>query len=71
MPSITGPIKINAVSGVFNVGDTLNIAPKDTSKTYAGSGSFSTGDFLQTNNGFSSTNTLDPDVSDSSNYSGN
>lgn len=73
MPSIAGPIKIDAISGggVFNVGDTFNIAPKSASKSYAGSGSFNTGDFLQINNGVSSTNTLDADGFDGGNISGN
>lgn len=72
MPSIAGPIKINSIgsSGVFNVGDALNIAPKSTSKTYAGSGSLNTGDWLQTYNAASSTNTNDPDVFDSDTFSG-
>jgi len=73
MPSIAGPIKIDAINsgGVFNVGDTLNISPKSANKSYAGSGSFNTGDFLQINNGVSSTNTLDADGFDGSNLAGN
>ncbi len=67
MPSIVGNIKINSIgsSAVFNVGDSLYISPKTTSKTFAGSGSFSTGDFQFSTQGINATNTLDPHVSDS------
>jgi spore germination protein PF len=65
MPSIVGPININSVSGgVINFGDSLNISPTSSSKTFSGSGSFNTGDFIMTNNGISATNTIDPDISD-------
>ncbi|TCS79416.1 spore germination protein [Tepidibacillus fermentans] len=64
MPSIVGGIKINSIGsgGVVNVGDAIYISPKSTSKSYAGSGSFNTGDFLNNNNGLSSTNTNDSDL---------
>ncbi|MFV9511323.1 spore germination protein [Tepidibacillus sp. LV47] len=64
MPSIVGGIKINSIGsgGVVNVGDAIYISPKSTSKSYAGSGSFNTGDFLNNNNGLSSTNTNDTDL---------
>ncbi|WP_164669535.1 spore germination protein [Virgibacillus doumboii] len=65
MPSIVGPIKINSVGGgVVNFGDSFYLAPKSTSKTAAGSGSLNTGDFINTNNGLSTTNPIDPDVND-------
>jgi spore germination protein PF len=65
MPSIVGPIKINSIGGgVVNFGDSFYVAPKSSSKTAAGSGSFNTGDFLITNNGLSSTNPVDPDIAD-------
>ncbi|SFA81973.1 spore germination protein PF [Lentibacillus halodurans] len=65
MPSIVGPIKINSVDGgVINFGDSFYLSPKSTSKTSSGSGSFNTGDFLNTNNGVSSTNPIDPDIND-------
>ena len=65
MPSIVGPIKINSVGGgVVNFGDSFYLSPKSSSKTNAGSGSFNTGDFINTNNGFNATNTFDPDVND-------
>ncbi|TLS37924.1 spore germination protein [Pseudalkalibacillus caeni] len=66
MPSIVGPVKINTVggSGVVNFGDSFNVTPKSTTKTFAGSGSFNTGDFHQVNNAISGTNTVDPDLAD-------
>ncbi|GGE39164.1 putative spore germination protein GerPF [Pullulanibacillus camelliae] len=73
MPGITGPIKIDAIAsgGVFNVGDTLNVAPKTTNKNYSGAGAANTGDFIQTNNIVSNTNSLDNDILDSSNAANN
>lgn len=68
MPAIVGPVKINSVgsSGVVDFGDTLQITPKSTSKTYTGSGSLATGDFHVINNGISSTFVPDSDIIDSS-----
>ncbi|MBB6673404.1 spore germination protein [Cohnella nanjingensis] len=67
MPSIVGAVKILTVgsSGVVLFGDTLQVKPVSTTKTFAGAGSFVTGDFPRTNS-ISSTNTNDPDVVDSS-----
>ncbi|MDY0396050.1 spore germination protein [Virgibacillus halophilus] len=65
MPAIVGPVKINSVGGgVVNFGDTFYASPKSTDKTASGSGSFNTGDFINTNNGLSSTNPVDPDLFD-------
>ncbi|WP_449539398.1 spore germination protein [Ferdinandcohnia sp. Marseille-Q9671] len=65
MPSIVGPIKINSVGGgVVNFGDSFYVSPKSTGKSYSGSGSFNTGDFLCTNNGVNATNTNDEDFAD-------
>ncbi|MCS7464407.1 spore germination protein [Paenibacillus doosanensis] len=50
MPAIVGAINVNAVNGVFNVGDVGTIAPTTYSKTYAGGGSFNSGDTLNINN---------------------
>ncbi|MBA2872053.1 spore germination protein PF [Anoxybacillus calidus] len=74
MPSfIGGPIKITNVSGdgTVNFGDALQIAPKGTLKSNSGAGATNTGDFLQTNTFVSFTNTIDPDISDSSNKANN
>jgi spore germination protein PF len=72
MPAVVGPIKITNVSSgaVFQVGDTMYIAPKTATKTQGGSGGFNTGDFILTNNSISFTNSLDPDVFDN-NVAGN
>ncbi|OPA77778.1 spore gernimation protein GerPA [Paenibacillus selenitireducens] len=67
MPSIVGNIKISSVgsSGVVLIGDTLQVSPESTNKSYGGSGSFNTGDFMTNNNAVSATNTWDSDVNDS------
>lgn len=67
MPAIVGAIKILSVgpSSVVHIGDCLQISPQSSSKTFAGAGSFNTGDFLRTNNALSATNTLDNDIADS------
>lgn len=52
MPAIVGAIQIINIgsSGVFHVGDVYKISPISTSKTYAGSGSFNTGESLSVYN---------------------
>jgi spore germination protein PA len=66
MPAILGAFKVISVGsgGVVHVGDVALIAPKVATKTYAGSGSFNTGDFPSTYNVVSSTNTNDQDLLD-------
>lgn len=66
MPAILGALKVISVgsAGVVHIGDVAVIAPKATAKTYAGSGSFNTGDFPSTYNVVSSTNTNDQDIFD-------
>lgn len=65
MPAIIGSLNLaNIGGGVVNFGDSLNIAPKSTAKTAQGSGSTLIGAFVITNNGFSATNAIDPDVVD-------
>jgi spore germination protein PA len=67
MPSIVGAVKVISIgsSGVFNIGDVYSIAPVSTAKTFAGAGSFNTGDYLRLRNNYSNTNTYDKDVADS------
>jgi hypothetical protein len=67
MPSIVGNMKIVSVgpSSIVQIGDAIQLSPSSSTKTFAGSGSFNTGDFAHTNNAISSTNTNDPDVNDS------
>lgn len=67
MPAIVGNVKIVSVgtSSIVQFGDAIQLSPNSTSKTYAGAGSFNTGDLAHTNNAVSSTNTNDRDVKDS------
>lgn len=71
MPCIIGNVKILSVgsSGVVQFGDALQITPSSNSKTYAGSGSFLTGDLSRTNNAVSATNTSDSDLQDTTDNS--
>jgi spore germination protein PA/spore germination protein PF len=69
MPSIVGAVKVLSVASgaVIQFGDALQIRPSSTTKTFAGAGSFLTGDLSRSANAVSATNTNDPDVEDSSN----
>ncbi|WP_128894726.1 spore germination protein [Longirhabdus pacifica] len=66
MPAIVGAVKIISVgpSSIVQFGDSVFLSPTSASKTYAGSGSFNTGDLPRTANILSSTNTFDPDLFD-------
>lgn len=68
MPAIIGNIKIVSVgsSAIVQFGDAIFLSPTSASKTFAGAGSFLTGDFPVTNNGLSATITNDPDLNDDS-----
>ncbi|GIQ67823.1 spore germination protein [Xylanibacillus composti] len=68
MPAIVGNVKFVSVgsSSVVQFGDALVLAPISTTKTFAGSGSFITGDLPVTNNGLSNTLTNDTDAIDTS-----
>jgi spore germination protein PA len=75
MPSIVGNIKILSVGPSSNVqiGDVAVIHLASSSKTYSGANSFNTGDTFGpniSNNQASSTNTNDPDVTDSTAVAG-
>lgn len=75
MPSIVGNIKIVSVGPSSNVqiGDVAIINLASSSKTYAGANSFNTGDNFGpniSNNQASSTNTNDPDVTDTNAVAG-
>mgnify|MGYP003470386870 CR=1 FL=1 len=52
MPAIVGAIQVINIgsSGVFHVGDVYKISPISTAKTYAGAGSFNTGESLTISN---------------------
>ncbi|UKS26425.1 spore germination protein [Paenibacillus sp. HWE-109] len=66
MPSIVGNVKIISVgpSSVVHFGDSFIIAPTSSSKTFAGAGSFNTGDFPRIYNAYSNTITNDSDFID-------
>jgi spore germination protein PA len=66
MPAIVGAVKVNSIgnSGIFNIGDVLYMAPDSLAKTFAGAGSFNTGDGMNISNSNSVTNTYDADVND-------
>ena len=51
MPAIVGTVNINSLEGVLNVGDVHTISPTGYFKTFAGGGSFNSGDTLNVNNG--------------------
>ncbi|MDF2557433.1 MAG: spore germination protein [Bacillales bacterium] len=63
MPALVGVVQIITIaeSGIFNIGDVYKIQPISQSKTFAGSGSFVTGDNVKIENQYSSTNTYDQD----------
>ncbi|HWO95332.1 MAG TPA: spore germination protein [Bacillus sp. (in: firmicutes)] len=67
MPAIVGPVNIGSAGGIVTFGDVFYVSPKETSKSAHGSGASNTGNFIITNNGFSATNTLDPDIADQNN----
>jgi len=69
MPAIIGNIKIVSVgsSAIVHFGDSIFLSPQSATKTFAGAGSFLTGDLPMTNNGLSATLTFDPDAVDGSN----
>jgi len=73
MPGIVGVLKVNTVSSsaVLHVGDVFNIAPNSQIKTYAGAGSFNTGDFMDVNNSRNTTRVNDPDLIDNSELANN
>jgi spore germination protein PA len=63
MPAIVGIVTVISLgsSSVFNIGDVYSLAPVSQSKTFAGAGSFNTGDSIQNLNNISSTNVYDTD----------
>ena len=63
MPGFVGAVQIVNISSsaVFNIGDVFQIHPVSSSKVFAGSGSFITGDEVRITNEYSTTNTYDND----------
>ncbi|KXG10108.1 putative spore germination protein GerPA [Anoxybacillus sp. P3H1B] len=68
MPAFVGVVKLNSIgsSGVFHIGDVFAISPYSVAKTFAGAGSFNTGNGLSIYNYYSNTNTNDADFMDDS-----
>lgn len=46
MPAMVNAVKVNSISSssIFNIGDVYAMAPTSAAKTFAGGGSFNTGD---------------------------
>lgn len=66
MPAIVGAVQVISIgsTSVFNIGDVYKIMPIATVKTFAGGGSFNTGEKLVVYTQNSNTNTYDPDGND-------
>ncbi|RAV22503.1 spore germination protein [Paenibacillus contaminans] len=71
MPAIVGAIKVLSVgpSSIVHIGDSIQLAPQSVSKTFAGAGSFNTGNVVRTYNGINNTNTYDGDLADQNIFS--
>lgn len=63
MPAIVGIIQVISVgsNGIFHVGDVFKISPFANTKTFAGAGSFNTGESISLYNAYSLTNIDDTD----------
>lgn len=61
MPALVGVVNVNSIgaSSVFNIGDVYTISPMSAVKTYAGAGSFISGNNLKIYNYQNQTNTID------------
>jgi len=72
MPSIVGNLKVISVgsAGIVQIGDALQLSPQSNTKTFAGAGSFNTGDLAHTYTAVSNTNTNDQDVNDQNQFKG-
>ncbi|WP_047982472.1 spore germination protein [Ornithinibacillus contaminans] len=66
MPAKVGAVKVNSISSssIFNIGDVYSMSPTSSAKTYAGGGSFNTGDGLRINLNHSNTYVYDKDQID-------
>lgn len=70
MPAIVGVVQVISIGSgaVFHIGDVYKISTLSTAKTFAGAGSFNTGDELNVQNHQSSTTTYDQDGIDQGNF---
>lgn len=50
MPAVVGTVNINSLTGVLNIGDAKLIAPYSEVYTFAGGGSFNSGDTMVVKN---------------------
>ncbi|MFG6116217.1 spore germination protein PA [Thalassobacillus cyri] len=68
MPAQVGAVKVISISSssIFNIGDVFTIAPTSSAKTFAGGGSFNSGDGIRIDLGRSVTYVNDRDVTDQS-----
>ncbi|KAB8139187.1 spore germination protein [Gracilibacillus oryzae] len=66
MPAIVGAVKVISIdsSSIFNIGDVFKMQPYSQSKTFAGGGSFNTGDGIQVYVKNAQTNMMDEDYVD-------
>jgi spore germination protein PA len=66
MPAVVGAVKVITVStsSIFNIGDAYSMNPYSEAKTFAGGGSFNTGDGIQIYLRESSTQVYDKDAFD-------
>lgn len=69
MPAKVGAVKVLSIgnSSIFNIGDVYAMAPESSNKTFAGGGSFNTGDGITVDLTNSYTNVMDDDAIDQSN----
>ncbi|MYL32298.1 spore germination protein [Pontibacillus yanchengensis] len=68
MPAQVGAVKVVSISSssIFNIGDVYAMAPESSAKTFAGGGSFNTGDGISINLSNSTTYVNDEDTIDQS-----
>ena len=70
MPAIVGVVQVISIgsAAVFHIGDVFRISSASNAKTFAGAGSFNTGNEVQLQNYQSTTNTFDQDGTDQGNF---
>lgn len=63
---MVGAVKVITVSSssIFNIGDVYSMSPDSSAKTYAGGGSFNTGDGIRVHLANSHTRVFDADAID-------
>ncbi|SHH05965.1 spore germination protein [Virgibacillus chiguensis] len=68
MPAKVGAVKVVNLSSssIFNIGDVYSMSPNSTAKTFAGGGSFNTGNGIRVNLGNAKTYIYDSDKVDMS-----